>query len=112
MNNLVSKKQKLVDLLDRKISLIEKLLSTNDKISATNVLEDENYISRFSINSLHDLYRLANNQMSVSLNTKSDLKKSCLKILDELDSLDTSIFNSTIELMIEKINTTTCINVQ
>lgn len=108
MNNLVSKKQKLTELLDRKISLIEKLLATNDKIVVAEVAENQENISRFSINSLHDLYRSVNNQISVSLDTRSNLKKSCLEILDELDILDNSIFNSTLELMIEKINVTIC----
>lgn len=106
MINLMAKKQKLIELLDQKILLINNLLAANKKITCLDALETEESISRFSIKSLNDLYRSTTDQVVAPLTTKSDLKKSCCNILDELDGLDSSIYNSVIELMIEKINVT------
>ncbi len=105
INNLLAKKQNLATLIDQKINLINLLISIEKQLDLYH--DDKDCTTRFPIESLKELYNVSNQKSRlIDLDTRIKLKKTCLKKLEELDSLDDLIKISLLELMIEKINFT------
>lgn len=108
LQNFSLKKQELSKLLDQKIEMIHTLINTEKELANTIIPDDSdnsNWISGFPIESIKQL--VPTNKLKTRLGDfkiRSNLKKSCSKILDELDCLDNKIKISLLDLMIAKTN--------
>lgn len=103
---LSQKKQELSDLLDRKISLIQGLLSAKDEMSSLTTADNQQSLSSFPIESILDLSKSKRKNPTGDLTRRAALLKSCNKILDELDILDGQVRVLVLDLVIEKIKVT------
>lgn len=99
------KKQILTDLLDKKIALIYYLIESEKEMATLIKQNSKEWVSGFPIESIHQMSE--NHKMKTRLGDfkrRSVLIKSCNENLDELDSLDSQVKISLLDLIIEKIN--------
>lgn len=106
LENISQKKQELATVLDRKISIIRKLISAEKEMTFLISAEDQNSISAFPIESILHISVCKRKNMLGDLNKKIKLLKFCHASLDTLDSLDNQIKILVLDLMIEKIKLT------
>jgi hypothetical protein len=107
IDSLFAKKQNLATLIDHKIDLIHSLINIENQLALLVSSDSKDWTIKFPIESLKELYGGSNLKTRLGdLDTRINLKKTCLKNLEELDSLDNLIKISLLELMIEKINFT------
>lgn len=103
LQTMLQKQQELSIVLDKKISLINELVSVKKEMACLISSNDQNSISAFPIESMLQLSNNKRKNMLGDLNKRKLLLKSCHKVLDELDLLDGQVRMLVLDLVMAKI---------
>lgn len=103
LESFSQKKQELTDILDKKISMINGLISSEQELASLATLDSQESLATFPIESILDLPNGKRKNILGGLNRRQKLLKSCNSTLDELDLMDGQIRLLVMDLVIEKI---------
>jgi hypothetical protein len=106
-NSKIEKIEKnLMGLLDKKNSLLKSLINCEEQFNSliSDVKTADDWVYGLPIDSIKDLNNPNRKSRLGVLRTRSELRKSSLKTLSEIDSLDNQIKLVKVDLISEKIN--------
>lgn len=104
LESFSQKKQELADILDKKIAMINGLVSAGQELASLATLDSEESLATFPIESIIHLPTGKQKNILGGFKKRKTLLKSCNTTLDELDVMDGKIRLLVMDLVIEKIN--------